>query len=226
MKHTRLLFIFLLFSNFVFSQNLQIIKNPFILPHGHTMFALGSLGTSNITNDAANIGLVNPAALNEHKSIKIALSYQFETNIDDAWLTGIGHKRLSKSVPQSGAVIFPIENFRAGLSFKQTYNSKADLGKIEVTTAENPDGIGKFYEPVFETTLFSYSLGTSYKFDRVFTEDASLAIGIRITLNELKYDEGLANYALTFNDRNYNWSAGVIYSHNLPDNKFIKGGLY
>ena len=156
-----ILIIIFLFSNLV---NAQLRNQHYvpIIPAGFTNPLLNAHGNSGLFNDVANINSMNPAALQSFNNPAIGFAYQFDQKLDEAWVAGIGSERISKSLPQSIGIVFPINNLRIGLAAHQKYNSRLIFGAIEMTTVEDPDGTGETFTPKYKTRVFSYSALTSY----------------------------------------------------------------
>lgn len=221
------LFILLLsiyFSNNIFSQSVRpSSNNTFLFPQGNPIGELNSFGTSGLYNSVSNIGSINPAALNNFDDISFGFAYQFETNINEAWIVNIGYKRHTNFIPQSAGVLIPYKNFRIGLSTRQGYNGIMDLGLLEVSTIQNPDGTGEFIDLQITTILYDYSLLASYSIKNII-DDWNLSIGGKFTTahmtNELL---SFGNISLNFNG-NY-WTGGLMLEKRYETNKYIQFGL-
>jgi len=228
MKFIFSLLCLILFSNLIFSQNSHILtplENNFILlPQGFTLNNLNASGNSNIENNISNLSSLNPAALNNFNKISFGASYHFETKIKEAWFADIKGERIFTEVPQSAGFVFPFMNFRFGLAMEQNYNWKMDLGKIPVTTFENPDGTGEFFEPIFKYNIKSYSFLTSASIKNIFSND-EISLGLKLSNNHFYYYE--KNYLVDadFKDNSLGFGFGSIYKINLEENKFLKFGL-
>lgn len=155
-----LISILILFTIEIYSQ--VAATNPIILPQGYSLNLLNSKGTSGINNSVSNINFINPAALDEFYKITAGISYEYQTNIKEAWFAGIGYKRYSNITPQSFGLIIPIKELKIGISAGQTYKSNMDLGEIPTTTTEQPDGAGETFNADFKTNIYSYSFLLSY----------------------------------------------------------------
>lgn len=213
------------FSKVILSQTTTIEINPLYLAQGFSLASLGSFGTSDITNEVSNIGVINPASLSRYNNFLAGFTYQYETKIDDAIGSDIGHERYEYEVPQSFGMIFPAMGFNFSVSFQQLYNSHLDFGKIPITNVENPDGTGEYYEPDFRTRLYSFSLGVSYMFNNIFDEN-TFTIGARVSKNNLSYEEKLFDNSLKATSSDISWAAGIVYEHALNTDKFIRTGLF
>ncbi len=225
MKKQIVIFLFILISSPSFAQ-LQVPENNVLyLSQGFVLTNLNSLGISNINNSVSNIGTTNPSSMINFNKISIGGSYHFETKLEEAYLASIGHKRISNELPQSIGIVFPFKNFRLGLAFNQKYNSSAEFDRIPITTVEFPDGTGEYYKPIMETKVLSYSVSASYRFDNIFIENSSLALGARLTRNSLDYHEELLSYSFNVNSENYNWAFGVLFNHVLDNNKSFSAGI-
>lgn len=225
MKITKIATFVILFTKVILSQPATIETNTLYLAQGFSLASLSSLGTSGITNDVSNIGVINPASLSMYNNFRAGLTYQYETKIDEAFGSDIGHERYEYEVPQSFGMILPAVGFKFSVSFQQLYNSHLDFGKIPITDIEHPDGTGEYYEPDFKTRLYSFSLGVSYIFDNIFDEN-SFAVGARVSKNNLSYEEKLFDNSLKATHSDISWAAGIVYEHALNTGKFIRTGLF
>ncbi|MCZ7602555.1 MAG: hypothetical protein M5R37_06795 [Melioribacteraceae bacterium] len=222
----KLFAIVLLLNSLIYSQT-EIQENHVLyLSQGFVLTNLNSLGISNIKNSVSNIGTINPSAMIYFDKIGIGGSYHFETNIEEAYLASIGHKRISKELPQSIGIVFPYQNFRLGIAFNQKYNSSAEFDRVPITTSEFPDGTGEYYKPIMETIVLSYSVSASYQFENFVLENSSLAFGARLTRNSLDYREELLSYSFDANSNNYNWVFGVLFNHVFDIKKSFSVGVF
>lgn len=225
LKMRKLFAIVLLLNSLIYSQT-EIQENHVLyLSQGFVLTNLNSLGISNIKNSVSNIGTINPSAMIYFDKIGIGGSYHFETNIEEAYLARIGHKRISKELPQSIGIIFPYQNFRLGIAFNQKYNSSAEFDRVPITTSEFPDGTGEYYKPIMETKVLSYSVSASYQFENFVIENSSLTFGARLTRNSLDYREELLSYSFDVKSENYNWAFGVLFNHVFDIKKSFAAGI-
>ncbi len=80
--------------------------------------------------------------------------------------------------------------FTFGLGFGQKYNGSMDIGEIEITTTQNPDGTGEFFSPTLEKMIHCYSISAAYSFNDISEIINDLSIGFRYNLNRYdQYDE-------------------------------------
>ena len=142
----------------IFPQNND--TQAIIAPQGFGINLLNSKGNSSIDNDISNIGFMNPAAISNFDSYTFGLSYQFSSKIEEGWIADIGTSRKNDWIPQSAGAVLKFENFSFGLGFGQKYNGSLDFDSIQVTTPENPDGTGEFFDVEYRTRVYSLLSGS------------------------------------------------------------------
>ena len=119
--------------------------NLILFPQGYGLKLLNSSGNSSIFNDVSNIGFMNPASISQFENYSLGISYQVNTNIDEAWIADFGTSRVYNFYPQSFGVIAKWNDFTFGLSFGQKYNGTVDTDPIPVRTVQDPDGTGEYF---------------------------------------------------------------------------------
>jgi len=207
----------------------QVTNNEFpanLPPQGYGIKLLNSSGASSIFNDVSNIGFMNPASISEFENYSLGFSYQFSSSIDEAWIADFGTSRVYNFYPQSAGGIVKWNDFTFGLGFGQKYNGTLDMDAIPVTTVEDPDGTGEFFDATQETMIHSYSLSVTYSFKELLQTTNDLSFGIRYSLNRFhRYDE---IWHLTGNstDYNSNIALGLYYKIVLTDNRLISIGAF
>ena len=199
--------------------------NTITSPVGYTLGLLNERGTSGICNNVSNITFINPAAINEFNSYSFGFSYQVQSKIDEGWILDIGISRINNFIPQSVGVIIPLNNMRFGIGMGQIYNSSLEIGEIAVTTVINPDGTGETFTPIFETTVQNYSLLFSYSFEKLFTTNGDLTMGLKINLNRLNEYESIFTLDVSESIYKESWAVGSIYKIKFSENKSIRIGL-
>ncbi len=104
-----------------------------------TIESQNATGFSNmLTSVAAEIGSGNPAGLDNFSSFAAGFNYYFQSEAD--YYADIKIYRAKAWLPSSVGFVYPLENWRFGLSYRQKYSNYTDYGKIQITTIENPDG--------------------------------------------------------------------------------------
>ncbi len=164
MKKTSI-FVLLLFPYLFVNSQTMPEQQTLILIQGFNNGLLSSLGSSSIINEIENINSFNPSALNRFNGLSLGVSYQTVSNIKEAYIAGIGYSSIRNNYPQSFGVAYSLGDFKIGLGFGQSYNARMDIGEIQITTVENPDGTGQTFQPVFESTVFSYGVSLSYSIE-------------------------------------------------------------
>jgi len=195
------------------------------LPQGYGTKLLNSSGTSSIINDVSNIGFMNPASISEFENHSLGFSYQFNTSIDEAWIADIGTTRKNDWIPQSAGAVFKFDNFSLGLGFGQKYNGSLDFDSIQITTAQDPDGTGEYFQVEYKTRVQSYSLSASYSFLEVFGESSSLEIGFKYSYNYLKFYEKLLGRKIDESDNIGSYTFGFQYSYQISDYRRLRVGF-
>lgn len=208
----------------IYSQQANPNSAVFI-PQGFSLQTLGSSGTSNIINDISKISAVNPASINEFNKISAGISYELQTNIDDAYIAGIGYKHIQNFTPQSFGIIIPINELKLGIGMRQKYNCGMDLGLIPISTTEQPYGTGEFFHPVYVTVIHSYSLIISYSFLDTNKGMNNLSIGIRLDYNRLHQYQDMSSFSIGLISYSPSWEAGFIYTINFNENQKLRFGI-
>jgi hypothetical protein len=191
------------------------------LPQGYSIGLLNSKGTSAIYNDVSNIGLMNPAALYQQKNYSVAFSYQFQTDIDEAYFFDIGTKRVQNYLPQSLGGVVHYENFSFGIGFDQKYNGSLEFGPIQVTTASDPNGTGQYYTPEFENTLQNYTISAAYLSEGILGNGSSLSFGIKYILNRLYSYESIEAVSANATALGSNLELGAYYEIRFSDEQSL-----
>ncbi len=224
MKKIILLFLFTSFTTNIYSQIANEHQVAF-LPQGFALQTLSSLGTSNIINDISNISSINPASINEFNKISCGISYLFQSKIDEAYIAGIAHNRIQNFTPQSFGILFPFNELKIGIGMRQRYNSELDLGQIQITTMERPDGTGEYFLPIYRTNVHSYSFILSYLFDNFLSQGNEFSLGFKLDYNRLHEYEEIWRMSNDIVANSFGWSAGFIYKIGKEDKKALKLGL-
>jgi len=214
----------LLFVEIINAQSLRNQHEIPIIPQGFNFTLLSGYGNSGLLSDAANIGAINPAALEIFSKISFGVSYQLETKLKESWIADIGSERINKSIPQSFGLILPFKNIKLGFAVNQIYNRALLFGLIPVTTIENPDGTGEFMEVENKNIIHNYSIIASYTSTELLPSSI-LSLGIRISLNNLNNYERIWHSEHDASIYSNSFSIGGSYTLNTSNNGFIKLGL-
>lgn len=196
------------------------------MPHAFQLNSLSWSGYSTLTGEASNINSINPASISQYNKISLGAAYQFESFSEDAWIAQIGVKRMYTALPQSAGIIFPIGNFKLSAGMDQHYNSRLDLGKIPVTTIQNPDGTGEYFEPIDKTNINRYSAAVAYSFNELFTEKSSLSLGIRLSYYHISQYESFYYLEADETFSGYSFSLGLTYKANNENGSLLAGLSY
>ncbi|HCY76980.1 MAG TPA: hypothetical protein DHV28_13750 [Ignavibacteriales bacterium] len=219
------MFLVLIYSTLTLPQRSD--TQAIITPQGFGINLLNSKGNSSIDNDISNIGFMNPAAISNFDNYSFGLSYQLSSSIDEAWIADIGTSRKNDWMPQSAGAVFKFDDFSFGLGFGQKYNGSLDFDSIQITTTQDPDGTGEYFQVEYKTRVQSYSLSASYSFPEVFNESSSLEIGFRYSYNHLKFYEKLLGIQIDESDNIGSYAIGLQYSNQISNSRiFIIGFSY
>lgn len=145
------LFFALFYSTISFPQNVE--TQAIIAPQGFGINLLNSSGNSSIDNNISNIGFMNPAAISNFSNYSFGLSYQLSSEIEEGWIADIGTTRKNDWIPQSAGAVIKFDDFSFGLGFGQKYNGSLDFDSIQITTVQNPDGTGKYFQVEYKTRV-------------------------------------------------------------------------
>lgn len=220
-----ILLILLNATSFIYPQRMNTETYVPFLAQGYGIPLLNAKGTSGLSNNISNISFINPAALNQFKNYSVGVSYQYQTNLDTAYVLGIGSSRITDFIPQSGGILVPINNMRLGIGTGQTYNGTLDFEPIPITTVQNPDGTGEFFTPEYETRVQSYSFLFSYSFEDFLSANHNLLIGMKYNLNRLDYHNKILSIAIDESDYSGSWGIGSMYQINYDEDMSIQFGL-
>lgn len=222
----KLVLILVLFGSFIsYTQSSRDEFNAIFFPQGYGLKLLNSSGNSSIYNDISNLGFMNPASISGFNNYTFGLSYQLSSSIEDAYIFNIGISRVHDFYPQSVGGIVKWEGFTFGFGYSQKYNGVLDFGPIPVTTVNNPDGTGEFFEPIHESVIHNYSLTASYSFNELFQTSNDLSLGLRFNLNRFHQYEEIGKIKVTATDFFNSITLGLIYDITLIDERKLKIGL-
>lgn len=229
MKYIYLVLLICTFTN-IFAQSrvrqgTERNYDAFLLPQGFGIRLLNSRGASGTFNDVSNISLVSPASLHKHKNYSFGISYQFQTNINNAWILDIGTSRIQNYLPQSLGGVIHYDNFSLGIGMGQKYNGSIDFDPIPITTVNNPDGTGEYYIPEFENTLQIYTFSAAYLVKEVFSKNSNLSLGLRYILNKFYRYERIYRISAETDILGSSFEFGANYELNLDDNKYLGIGI-
>ena len=187
--------------------------SPLLLTQGITSDAYQSIGFSNsVSTTIIDISTSNPASLNEFVSPSFGFNVEYSTKINNAIFTDIGYERVNPWLPTTAGFIYPINNFQIGISYHQKYSGSIDFGEIPITTIEDMDGSsGQTFSPVFETTIYSYSLLAAYSFKGIFQNEDKLSFGAQIFYDYLNSKEEIHRITSVEKGGDYSWKIGTVY---------------
>lgn len=218
-------FVLLVTSNFIYPQRtLNESYVPF-LAQGFGIPLLNSMGTSGLSNHISNLSFLNPAVANQFDNYSIGVAYQFQSNLDEAYVLGIGSSRILNYTPQSFGATINISNMGFGFGMEQSYNGTLDFGPIAITIVNDPGGTGEFFTPEYETRVQSYSFLFSYLFENILSINNVLSVGLKYNLNKLDYFNKILDITLDENDNSGSWGIGIVYQIKHDENKNIQIGL-
>ena len=218
------LFIVLVNSINSFSQTSR--ENDLILfPQGYELKLLNSSGNSSIFNDVSNIGFMNPASIAEFDNHSFGISYQASTSIDEAWIADFGMNRVYNFYPQSFGAVGKYQGFTFGLGFGQKYNGTKEIGPIRVTTVQDPDGTGEFFNIVEENSIHNYSVSAAYSFQEILESDFDFSFGLKYSLN--RFHQYVNIWETKINSTGYysSFAFGLTSKFNLDEQRELQIGV-
>ncbi len=223
------LFIFCIYND-VFSQ--QSVKvgttvSSVFLPQGYVLESINGKGfTSSTFNHISNIISSNPASISDYTNISFGSSYQLESAIKPAWMADIDHERKQVDLPQSLGLVIPYKSLRFGIGLSQRYNSFMDLGKIAVTTIENPEGTGEYFTASKTNVVSCYSSLFSYSLPDILYQNDLLNLGLQINYNKLDVKEQIYHSYAKAKTNDISWTLGIGYrpSKNVKFGVFFEKG--
>ncbi len=209
-----------------FSQNIagSYIQVLF-LPQGFVLESLGGYGFSNNTEiSISTLSSGNPASLSDLNKLSIGMSLQKDTEIKEAWIINIGHKRFQNKLPQSFGVILPLGNFRCGYSFSQKFNSALLYEPMDITAVAYPNGTGEYFQIKDRSFVTAQSLLYSYTMN---LGDHYFSFGAKYSLNKLYVYKEIYHARYNHYDRIFNWTSGFRYEklNHLKLGLFFEDGL-
>jgi hypothetical protein len=212
------LFIIFTFTTILFAgdQDRIGINNPILLTQGIVSDSYQSIGFSNcISGTIMDISSANPASINLFNSLSFGLNIEYSTPIDNVIFSDINYERMNQLLPTSAAIVYPLNNFRIGLAYHQKYSALLDFGEIPITTIDDPDGIsGETISPIFETTIYSYSILAGYSFNELFRKGDKLSFGVQLFYDYLNSKEDIGTMVNTRKNGDYSWKVGTVYKAN------------
>ena len=213
-----LLFFVLFLSNLNAQERAPIESIVVFLPQGFILESLTSYGMLNTTiSSPDNIANSNSASLAQYQKISVGISKQFDSSIDNAWIADIGHKRISTIRPQSIGVVIPFRNFRFGFGMSESYSTSLQIGDIQETTEQFPDGTGSVFKPTHKTRVNKKSAIGAYSKQAVLRKKDQISIGGQYNFNSMNHDAALSSSSndgptVDVKTNSSSWSAGVRYS--------------
>ena len=206
----KFILLILLFTMMIFAQVPE--RNQLsIFPQSLMIDSYNSIGFSNMNlSTISDISSANPASLYQFENISFGMNYLYlsKTKLySDITITS------SKTRPPVAfGFVYPINNFRLGVAYHQKYNSYLDFGKIEITTIENPEGTGEFFNSYSERIIHSPSLLSNYTFNSILGDD-NLSIGLQVFWDFLKTEEKIYNTKGYLEGNSFSWKVGVLYEY-------------
>ena len=192
------------------------------LPQGFGIELLNSNGSSGILNNTYNISAMNPAAISQLQNLSLGLSYQFQTNIPDAYALDISTHRVYNYLPQSIGGAYHYNQFSFGVGAGQKYNGSFEYGPI---LSIDPDSTGGIYTPELSNILHYYSLIAAYSFKDLFERNSELSFGLKYNLNSFYTFEKILDFEESSSMWGSNFEIGTLYKFNYEQEKEIIFGL-
>jgi hypothetical protein len=215
---------FLVISSNAFAQ-ISNGFNTFLFPQGYGLKLLNSSGNSSIFNDVSNVSFMNPASLNNFNNYSTGFSYQANTNIKEAYTADFGMNRVYNFYPQSFGAVGKYQGFAFGLGFGQKYNGTKEIGPILVTTVEDPDGTGEFFNIVEENSIHNYSVSAAYSFQEILESDFDFSFGLKYSLNRFHQYVNIWNTKINSTGYYSSFAFGLTSKFILDEQKVLQLGV-
>lgn len=192
-------------------------NNIFIFYQGYSIEAYNAIGFSNaLTSTLSDLPSANPASLSNYEKPGIGLNMEYHTSIKNALgftFEKIGHSRINQFIPQSFSAVYPTKILNLGVGFQQKYSGRIDFEPIQITTIQNPQGTGEFFEPEFKRIIYSGNLILSKKFENLFGAEHHLSAGAQMNLDYFSGKEEISNLKATYTDETFTWKLGIRYTY-------------
>lgn len=175
--------------------------------------AYNSIGFSDITNaQISEIGSANPASLSNFNGLAAGIGFQ---NVSDiSYFMDLKIKRPNQIMPSALGMIYPLDNFRIGLSYHQKYSGLLDFGIMPIRTIERPEGTGEFYTASNELVIYSPSALASYSNSNVLLEEDRLTFGIQLFWDYVEAEDKIWKQTFIINTNDISWKIGIQYDIN------------
>ncbi|HMB92603.1 MAG TPA: hypothetical protein VKP65_17250 [Rhodothermales bacterium] len=203
----------------------QNASSLFLLPQGNALSSLSGSGFGNIVQlHPSDVATGNPAALTLLTQPSIAVSLQYGTTIDNAWIESVNwqYSRLNDVLPQSAGMVYPYKGWRLGLGYAQHYSANNQRGPIQVTT-ETSD---LAYYSLEETRLHAVEPALAYTQEGILSPRDAWTIGIRAGLHLFTHDTQLDESYFKWNLHSPSWTIGTSYVWHTNDNRYVRAGLF
>ncbi|KAA3611244.1 MAG: hypothetical protein D8M58_14835 [Calditrichaeota bacterium] len=222
-----LLFFVLLFFSATYSQTYEINRKiaATILPQGIRWQSLSSNGFSyNFPTTLSQISGSNPAALVFFDTLAVGLSYQYNSNINEAYLADFGYINSYIGLPQSLAFVYPWnESLTIGFSASQKYNSILDFGEMDITTIENPQGTGETFSSKRQTNIYAFSAIAAYDISRFLS---GVSFAIRVNYDYFRMKDKIWHLETNASGSSPSFATGVNYRIETGHGQIELAGYY
>ncbi|MEJ2055962.1 MAG: hypothetical protein P8X42_18775, partial [Calditrichaceae bacterium] len=153
-----------------------------IYPQGVGISSFQSVGFSNMNEcTTSELPGANPASMANFTVPAMGICFTYSTAAERQFSDlSIRYKRSKQWLPASFAVIYPNNDFRVGIGFHEKYNVMSEIGEIEVTNIEEPEGTGETISITEKTSVYSISGIFSYTFGRLFTDNDIFTAGAQL----------------------------------------------
>lgn len=229
MKLLVLIIVFIPFC--LFSQSGPVQQNSTLyMPQGHVIESLANNGGKSTNSIFSEIGTSNPASLHYFSKNTAGLSYQYDTKINEAWLSEFGRSRIFNFIPQSVGLVIPEGNSRFGVAMNQEYNNEIDYGKLDaIMVWANPQGYLDIEErnPKRRESILKTSIIASHALNDFINRNDRLIFGLQANFSFMKYELIISESdKFSKSSNTFNFAPGIIYE--FAGNSFSKSriGLY
>jgi len=196
-----------------------------VLPQGIRWQSLSANGFSyNFPTGLSQISGSNPSTINNFKTMAVGLSYQYNTNIKDAFISDFSYKNSYIGLPQSIAIIYPFEKkLTLGLSAAQKYNGIMKSPDMIVRTVENPNGTGETFSSSSQTNVYSFSAILAYDLSEIFP---GVSTGLRYNNDNFWINSKIWHSEANGSGSSSSFSTGVSYNTQTEHGQIEFSGYY
>jgi len=180
-----------------------------------------------------NVNQTNPANLADFKQLNMSISYQFRSDIKEAYVLDFGYNYEMSPLPQSANFVYSLSDLVIGIGMNQSYNSILDYGEIRMTYIDTTSSTGyregetvNLYK---KTISYQYSISLSYSFNSILLSKDDFILAARINYNYVSVTNVFSPDIIDEIQNNvsqFKGSFGIRYSVLLANTSKIYFGTY